>query len=474
MIDTPIKRGTIIDLFIDSLAFGGKGVARVDDFVIFVDSALPGQLVRVEVRKCKKNFAEAKIVKIIKQSPHYVKPVCAHFGECGGCLLQNFDYQTQLIQKRDQVVDSLKRLGRLDLAVVEPTMPSPDIYFYRNKMEFSFSRQRWLSDYEMNSKEVFEQDGVFLGLHPKGFYEKVIDVQKCHLLSEHSNQIVNTVRNFARKSGLPAYSTRNHRGFWRFLVIREGKNTGNVMVNIITAWYELEVIRCLAKELQAVHSQITSLVNNISSKKAAAAFGEEEVLLSGHPSIRERIGKHEFEISANSFFQTNTKQAENLYEIILEYAQLNGDELIFDLYSGSSTIGIHIAEYAREVVGFEVIPSSIDDAHCNLKINNINNLHCVAGDLRDLQITVESLIHDKGRPDMVIIDPPRAGMHPKTVEAVIELHPKRIVHVSCNPTTLARDLSLLCETDYQITKVQPVDMFPHTAHIEVVVQLIKK
>ena len=469
--ENSLKRGSIIVLTIDSLAFGGRGVARVDDFVIFVDGALPGQVVRAEVRKRKKNFAEAKLLEIIRQSPNYVKPVCEHFGECGGCLLQNLDYQAQLKNKREQVVDSLTRLGNLKLITVEPTLPSPDLYFYRNKMEFSFSRRRWLSNQDIASGAVLEQEGLFLGLHAKGFYEKVVDIRQCHLLSERSNQILDSVREFARQSGLPAYSTRDHCGFWRFLVIREGKNTGDLMVNVITAWHEPEFIERLAKVLQEKSLQITSLVNSISGKKASVAFGEKEVLLAGKPSIRERIGEHEFEISANSFFQTNTRQAENLYNIAFEYAELGGNELVFDLYSGAGTIAIHLAKHAREVIGFEVIPSAIDDAHRNLEINGVTNCRFVAIDLKDLLANIESTINEYGRPDVIIIDPPRTGMHPKTVRAITELNPQRIVHVSCNPTTLARDLSLLCEEYYQVTKVQPVDMFPHTAHIEVVAQL---
>ena len=474
MKDTPMKRGAVLDLTIDSLAFGGKGVARVNDYVIFVESALPGQVVRVEVRKSKKSFAEAKIVEIIQQSPHYANPVCEHFGECGGCLLQNLDYQAQLAHKQEQVADSLIRLGNLKSVTVEPTLPSPDLYFYRNKMEFSFSRQRWLSDQEIASGEVIERDGLFLGLHAKGFYEKVVDIQQCHLLSERSNKILSSVREFARQSGLPAYSTRDHNGFWRFLVIREGKNTGNLMVNIITAWHEPEIIERLAMVLWERLPQISSLVNNITGKKAAVAFGDKEILLAGDRMIRERIGKHEFEISANSFFQTNTRQAENLYNFTFEFTELSGDELVFDLYSGAGTIAIHVAEHAREVVGFEVIPSAIRDAHRNVEINNVTNCRFVTLDLKYLLANVESIITEYGHPDVIIIDPPRAGMHSKTVRAISELSPQRIVHVSCNPTTLARDLSLLCEDHYQITKVQPVDMFPHTAHIEVVAQLKRK
>ena len=468
-----IKKQQELELEIASLAFGGQGVARVDDFVIFVEGALPGQKVKARITKKKKSFAQARLLDVLRESPHAVMPRCVHFQHCGGCRLQHLDYAEQIRQKGQQVEDILRRLGGLDNFEIFPTLPSEQIYYYRNKMEFSFSRQRWLTPQEIESAEKITKETHYLGLHAKGFYEKVVDLNECHLVSPVAIEILKTVREIARQSGLPVYSTSDHQGFWRFLVVRPGAGTNDLMVNIVTFEHQPEIARHLKKELLTKFPHITSLINGVTRSKSSVAFCEEEFLLAGEPTITEKLGPYEFTISANSFFQTNTKQAKRLYDIALEYAEFQGDELVYDLYCGAGTISIYISKHVGSVIGFESVESAAINARENCERNNVENCEFVLGDLKDALNQTEEIVQMYGHPDVVILDPPRGGMHPKTVAAVLALQPQKIVHVSCNPTTMARELAEFCTSDYRVTKVQPVDMFPHTAHIEIVAQLIR-
>ncbi|NOY58098.1 MAG: 23S rRNA (uracil(1939)-C(5))-methyltransferase RlmD [Calditrichaeota bacterium] len=456
---------------IESLAFGAKGVARYEDFVVFVDGALPGQKVLAKIIKKKKNHAEARLQKVIRQSPDYREPVCVHFHECGGCSLQHYQYKKQLKVKEEQVGETLQRLGGLNSFELIPALPSVEIFHYRNKMEFSFARQRWITEAEIAEGIHVEKNGHYLGLHAKGFFEKVIDIQTCHLVKPVVSEILAAVRDIAIDSKLPVYSTRDHEGFWRFLIIRTCHNTDDLMVNVVTSKYDEQIAEKI-KSLSSHFPQITSLLYSTTANKASVAFTEQEVLLAGKNTIIEKLGRYQFEISANSFFQTNSKQAERLYDVVLDYADFTGNEIVYDLYCGAGTISLYVSDYAGQVVGFEAIESAVKDAKRNSILNGVRNCEFVLGDLRDQLLDTKDIIARYGKPDVMIIDPPRSGMHPKTVKSILYLQPERIVYVSCNPATLARDLKELAQ-DYQLIKVQPVDMFPHTAHIEAVAQLTR-
>ncbi len=469
---TPLpKKGETVDLYIESLAFGAKGIARLGEMVCFVEGAIPGQTVKARLLKKKRSYFEARTLEVIKPSEWQVDPVCSHFQSCGGCSLQHLQYEQQLKAKEDQVKDSIARLGGFKNVPMQPILPSLETEQYRNKMEFSFSRDRWLSVQEIDSNKTFEKTGLFLGMHAKGFFDKVIDLQECHLVEPIASEILDTVREIARESGLGSYSTRDHTGFWRFLIIRKSKNTGDLLVNVVTYSYNKEIAEQLEERLCARFPQITSLLYSTTQSKASVAYSEKEYLLHGKKTIFEKLGNYQFEVSGNSFFQTNTRQAERLYDVVVEMADFKSDETVYDLYCGAGTISIYISEYVNKVIGFESVESAVIDAYKNCAINSINNCDFELGDLKDQISDTQRLAERYGAPDTMIIDPPRSGMHPNTLAAVLELEPKKIVHVSCNPATLARDLGLLCEEKYTLTAVKPVDMFPHTAHIEAVALL---
>jgi len=469
-----VRKGDEVLLNIDSLAYGGQGVARVDDFVVFVNGAIPGQTVKARIVKKKKSYAEARVINVVQESPFAVEPKCRHFGSCGGCRLQNLDYNEQIRAKGDQVREMIARIGGLSDFQMLPTLPSEDIYYYRNKMEFSFSRNRWLTSEEIASSAVIKKETHYLGFHAKGFFDKVIDLQECHLVTPIAAEILAVVREISRESGLPVYSTSDHLGFWRFLIIRPAAATADLLVNIVTSRFDEKVAGVLRKRLLAEFPQITSLVNGITRSKAGVAFSEEEHLLAGESSITDKLGRFSFRISPNSFFQTNTKQAQRLYDFVVDFAGLAGDELLFDLYCGAGTISIYLSDKVSRVVGFEAVESAVLDARSNCAVNGVKNCEFVLGDLMNELNETQRIISQYGRPNVIVLDPPRGGMHPKTIKAVLALGPEKIVHVSCNPTTLARELAVMCESDYDLIKVQPVDMFPHTAHVEAVALLVRK
>jgi 23S rRNA (uracil1939-C5)-methyltransferase len=468
--DQILRRGDVVPVVIDSLAFGGQGVARLDGLVIFVAGGLPGQCLDVRLIKKKKNFAEAVIERIIGQSPYFQQAVCPHFGACGGCTLQHLVYDQQLRFKHQQVIEALERIGGFTGIEVQPTLPSPDSFYYRNKMEFSFSPSRWLTAAEMTT-DCDQSPGLFLGLHVRNFFEKIVDVQACHLLSPLAADLVSTVRAFAQSTGLPAYQTRAHEGFWRFLVIRQSKNLEQLMVNLVTFEHDAVIAEQFRALMLERFPQITSLLYSTTRSRSGVAYGEEEFLLAGRPVIEEKLGDLNFEISSNSFFQTNTRQAERLYAQVARYAGLRPDQTVYDLYCGAGTISLFISRQVRRVIGFESVAAAIADAHKNAAANQVDNCEFVLSDLRNLQRDSEQVLLRYGAPEVLIVDPPRGGMHPQTVQVILKMRPQRIVHVSCNPATLARDLKELCREHYRLEAVQPVDMFPHTYHIEVVAQL---
>ncbi|MBN2009626.1 23S rRNA (uracil(1939)-C(5))-methyltransferase RlmD [candidate division KSB1 bacterium] len=468
----PVKKASTIRVTIDSLALGGKGVAKFQDFTVFVDRGVPGQTVDAFIYKKKKRFAEARIANIIHQPPDILEPPCPHFGMCGGCLHQQISYEQQLGHKHRQVIETLQHIGGFRNLDVSPTLPSPDVYHYRNKMEFSFSRQRWLTPDEIQSGNPIDRKDFGFGLHVPGRHDKVLDLQLCMLQSDTANAIYRTVKQWALNSNILPYSTVDHRGYWRFLVIREGKNTGQLMVNIITSdETEHQSTYALRDELLHNYPDITTIVHNINRKKAQIAFGDEEHILHGPGYIVERLDDLQFRISANSFFQTNTRQGERLYNIVKDWAAIQTLETVYDLYCGTGSIALYVARQAKQVIGIELVPQAIQDAKRNCDLNNIKNCHFIEGDLKDQLRDPAALADQFGRPEVIIIDPPRSGMHPSLPARICELAPGRIVYVSCNPATLARDLQLLCAEHYALQRIQPVDMFPHTPHCEVVAYL---
>ena len=457
-----IKKGQLLELEVYGIAFGGKGIAKVNGLTVFVEKAVPMDHVLARIVKKKKQYAEARVDTLNKPSPFRVTPRCKYSGFCGGCKWQFLHYDKQLEYKQQHVVDSIERIGQIYDVPVHPTIPSPEIFEYRNKMEFSCSDRRWLLPEEMGKSDI--DRNFALGLHVPGTFYKVLDTQVCLLQPELGNRILEDVREFIRFSGVPVYGLRSHIGFWRFIMLRHSKAYNQWMVNIVTSKEDQRTVQALADQLVKKYPEIVSVVNNITSRRAGVAVGEYEILLSGQPSIRDKIGKFEFEISANSFFQTNTQGAQRLYDTIKEYADLSGEETVVDLYCGTGAIAIFLSGAARTVIGIEIAESAVNDSMNNCRINGISNCRFVLGDIKDklAELTVT--------PEVMIIDPPRAGMHKDVVCKILELAPTRIVYVSCNPATMARDFGMLKES-YRVLEVQPVDMFPHTYHIESVAKL---
>ncbi len=471
-----MKKFDEVDVTLEAFAFEGKGIARIDGLVVFVQGGVPGDEVRVRVTKIKKQFLEAEVVEILKPSSLRVEPRCKFFGTCGGCKWQHVNYQSQIDFKRQHVVDALERIGGFKGVAVNPTLGGEEIYFYRNKMEFSFGN-KWITREELNARNLdpeprTERESFALGMHIPQRFDKVLDIDECHLQSEISNKILNLVRKFSLDRDLSIYSTFTHTGYLRNLVIRQSAHADELMVNLVTSDDQPELLLALSSLLLAEIPSITTIVNNITQRKSQVAIGETEKVYHGPGFITEKIGKRTYRISANSFFQTNTKQAERLYDVAKRMAKLQPDDVVFDLYSGTGSIALHIADDVKEVVCVENVESAVEDAKKNAAANNVDNCTFILGDLKDRLTQDTAWLSNHPKPNVMIIDPPRAGMHDKVIEEVRRLSPQRIVYVSCNPATQARDLKLLCEgSGYTIQEVQPVDMFPQTYHIENVVEM---
>jgi len=460
-----VKKGQLVELEVTGIAFGGRGLARVNGLAVFVDQAVPGDRVLARIIKKKRSYAEARVDTLQTPSDDRVEPPCPYSGYCGGCKWQFLNYAVQLDYKRQHVQESLEHIGLIKGVPVHPTIPSELDYGYRNKMEFSCSDRRWLLPQEMGIDAL---DTTFaLGLHVPGTFYKVLDTQACLLQPSLGNQILEDVRRYMRHSKAPVYGLRSHVGFWRFLMLRHSVAYDQWMVNLITAAEDETETLPLADQLMHKYPQVVSVVNNVTSRKAGVATGEYEVPLAGATSLNDKIGPYEFEISANSFFQTNTRGADRLYRTTREYVRLTGKETVFDLYSGTGTIAIYLSDLAAQVIGFEIVESAVADARKNVQSNHIANCEFVLGDIRN------SLARADTRPDVMVIDPPRSGMHKDVLQAVLNSAPARIVYVSCNPATLARDLAMM-QADYHVAEVQPIDMFPHTYHVEAVARLEKK
>jgi 23S rRNA (uracil1939-C5)-methyltransferase len=460
-------------LVIDKLAFGGKALGKINGFVVFVDHAVPGQKVRVRINRKKAQFAEGRVVEVLEQSPAHTPPFCPHFGLCGGCQWQDLAYPEQLGWKRIHVRECLRHLAGLAPEDIPPPVPSPDLRHYRNKMEFTFAPRAWLPETDFIPGQP-QAAVLALGLHVRGYFNRVFDVEHCFLQSPQTPEIVAEVRGWCWGSGLPAYTTRDHRGFWRFLVLREGKRSRQTLARLITSDQgDPAAVDALAAHLLARFPALTTLVHSRSRTKAQVAVGEVSRTLWGPGYIEEELCGRRFRISAPSFFQTNTRAAEALYETVSCLGEFTGRETVWDLYCGAGSIALAIASQVRQVVGFELAREAVNDAYVNCRLNGVDNCRFLAGDLKDL---IREALGDHRQyppPDVVITDPPRAGMHPQVVQALRELAPRRIIAVSCNPATLARDLALL-EDRYEVRTIQPFDLFPHTAHIECVARLERR
>jgi 23S rRNA (uracil1939-C5)-methyltransferase len=477
-----LKRGDKFEFQIEKYAFEGKGITRIQQessgdkksgYVVFVNGAYPGDKVEARITKTKKSFAEAVTEKIISPSPYRVKARCKYFGICGGCKQQDLDYSAQLNYKQEQVKEIFEKLGSLSDFEMEPIIPSEKLFYYRNKMEYSFAETRWLTKTEIDSQQIIDRNFA-LGLHIPGAYDKVLDIEECFLQSELSNDILNFTRKYFKEKSIPVYSTKTHTGYLRNLVIKQSQATpeGAIMVNLVTASENNELMKDYSNRLIKNFPQISTVINNINLKKAAIAAGDYEIVYHGDGYIYDFIGMYKFRISANSFFQTNTIQAGKLYDTVLEFANLNGDEIVYDLYSGAGTIAIYLSQNVKEVYAFESVESAVKDAGENAIINGTKNVGFFTADLYKSFLP---LIRENNLPvpDIIILDPPRSGMHENTVEDVAKLNPGKIVYVSCNPTTQVRDIKLLVQKGYKLIRIRPVDMFPHTYHIENVALLIR-
>lgn len=457
-----VRKGESVEIEVEKVAFGGRGIARRHGFVLFVRGGLPGDRVLARVYRKKKDFAEARVLEVLSPSPDRIDPPCPYTGACGGCQWQHARYPRQLVYKTALVREFIGQLPGLSGAVVRDTIPSERQLGYRNKMEFSFSDRRWFLQGELHRKA--QEGGFALGLHVPGTFDKVLDVDACLLQRPEGNRILRTVKTFARQSGLPAYGLKTHQGFWRFLALRHSAALDRWLVNIITREENPGVLHALADLVRERHPGVIAVVHNPTRRLAAVAVGEREIVLSGQEALLDRLGPFTFRVSANSFFQTNPPVAERIYAQVLAFAEPSGHEEVLDLYSGTGTIPIYLSRAVGRVTGIEISEPAVRDAAQNCRENGIDNCRFLCGDIRQRLSEIPS------KPDLVIIDPPRAGMHPAVTEQVAALAAPKVIYVSCNPATLARDLAVLTR-DYELAAVQPFDMFPHTYHVEAVALL---
>ena len=438
----------IVKLDITDLAFDGKAVAHMDGKVVFLKGGLPGETVMARITRSKPRYDQAIVTEILTKSPERIAAPCSHVEYCGGCTWQDLQYDSQLAYKKKQVNDCLERLGKLPDVVVRDVIGSVELFSYRNKMEFSFN---------------VTEDGFTLGLHERGHFDRIFDLERCHLQSEDANRIVHWVRNFVAEENIPVYDVTNHSGYMRFLMIRQPKHTSQLMVNVVTNYGDFpareKLIKGLTKEVPAV----TTIVHNQNGQKSNIATGEIEKVLLGPGYIEERLFDSTFRIRANSFFQTNSIQTETLYRTAFDLLHAKKTDRVMDLYCGTGSIGILISPYVTEVVGVELVAEAVEAARENALTNHVDNISFFEGDVKDF---LNSKPEERERFNIVIIDPPRAGLHPKALKRLLAIRPEKILYISCNPATFARDAQQIVQAGYELPLVQPVDMFPHTLHIE--------
>ncbi|GAE82015.1 23S rRNA (uracil1939-C5)-methyltransferase [Bacteroides reticulotermitis] len=458
------ERVTITDV-----AAEGKAIAKVNDLVIFVPYVVPGDVVDLQIRRKKNKYAEGEVVKFHELSPVRAVPFCQHYGVCGGCKWQVLPYQEQIKYKQKQVEDNLKRIGKIDLPEISPILGSDRTEFYRNKLEFTFSNKRWLTAEEVRQDVKYDQMNA-VGFHIPGAFDKVLAIEKCWLQNDISNRIRNAVRDYAYEHDYSFINLRSQEGMLRNMIVRTS-STGELMVILIckiTEDHEMDLFRQILQFIADSFPEITSLLYIINNKCNDTINDLDVHVFRGNDHIFEEMEGLRFKIGPKSFYQTNSEQAYNLYKITRQFAGLTGNELVYDLYTGTGTIANFVSRQARQVIGIEYVPEAIEDAKVNAEVNGIENALFYAGDMKD--ILTQDFINEHGRPDVIITDPPRAGMHQDVVDVILFAEPKRIVYVSCNPATQARDLQLL-DDKYKVAAVQPVDMFPHTHHVENVVLL---
>ena len=444
-----------IELDITSLAYTGQSVGYLDGKVTFVNGGLPGEKVEAHITKFKKSFNQARLRKILVKSPERIPAVCRHFDICGGCTWQDLDYDRQLFYKHKQITDCLQHIGGLSDFPVDPIHPSPERFFYRNKMEFSF---------HVESNRTDAPDFVF-GLHERGRFDSIFDLEECHLQSPLSNRLVNFIRAAARRLSIPIYDLVAHRGFLRFVIVREGKNSGQAMLVLVSGEGEFVAKDAFVSQLKAAFPELTTIIWLVNDQKANIARGQVREVLHGPGFIEESILGLRFRIGPGSFFQTNSRQTENLYRTAIELARITASDHLLDLYCGAGTIGLCAAGQAAQVTGIEIDPDSVAAARINAEINGITNARFFAGTVH--QVLADEQLHGTTF-DPVMIDPPRAGLEPKALIQLLELQPRRLVYISCNPATFARDAAQLVSAGYALCQVVPFDMFPHTMHIELV------
>ena len=462
----------LTDILITDVAAEGKAIAKVDNLVIFVPYVVPGDVVDLQIKRKKHSYAEAEAIAIKKYSELRAKPFCKHFGVCGGCKWQCLPYEEQLRFKQKQVWDNLTRIGKIELPEMMPILGSKHVARYRNKLEFGFSNKKWLTSEQVASGVQFDcMDAV--GFHIPGAFDKILDIEECHLMDDINNRLRNGIRAYALAHGLTFFDLRQQTGLLRNMMIRTSA-TGEIMLLMqfcMRGADDEAQAKALLEHLHATFPEVTSLLY-VNNTKCNDTIGDLDVItFAGTPFIYETMEGLRFKVGPKSFYQTNTEQAYELYKVARNFAALTGDELVYDLYTGTGTIANFVARQARQVVGIEYVPEAIEDAKVNAELNGLDNTLFYAGDMKDILTT--GFIERHGKPDVIITDPPRAGMHADVVNAILFAAPRRIVYVSCNPATQARDLALF-DADYRVTKVQPVDMFPQTHHVENVVCLERR
>lgn len=460
-----IKSKIFENVLIETVAAEGKCIGRINGQAVFVVGVAPGDVVDLKIIRKKKSYLEGRAIKFHTYSDLRVEPFCEHFGLCGGCKWQHLDYIHQVASKRQQVIDNFDRIGKFDYPDVNAIAQSENTQFYRNKLEYTFSNKRWLSHEEVKSEVAIERSG--LGFHIPRQFDKIVDIKKCFLQKEPSNEIRNAIRDFAIANKLSFYNISEFQGLLRNLVIRTS-STGQLMVIFQFGEQDQEGVNLVMDFIQETFPQIDSLYYVINLKKNETFHDQELILFSGKAFIEEKIDELIFKIGPKSFFQTNTEQAQKIYAKAMEMAKLKGDEIVYDLYTGTGTIANYIAKKARKVIGIETIKEAIYDARENANLNNISNSSFIAGDIKDT--LTKDFFEEHGEPDVIITDPPRAGMHNDVVDTLLKARANRIIYISCNPATQARDLASLT-VDYAIEEVQPFDMFPHTHHLENIVSL---
>lgn len=456
------KKKTISGLTVTGIADRGKAVARsAEGQVVFVDSAVPGDEVTALILRKKKSFLQGKTMSVEKQSIHRSQPFCNHFNSCGGCKWQNLDYSIQLDEKESNVKSNIRKIAKEDPEKVLPIIGAAQTRYYRNKMEYSFSSMRWLTEEEIKTEEQIEA-GSALGFHAPGSFAKVVEIHTCHLQDDYANTIRNSIRTFAHAQSFSFYNPLKHTGLLRNMIIRN-TSIGEWMLVMIFGQDSPSEIKTMMEFLKTSFSNLTSLYYVVNLKKNDTIYDQNTLLYAGKDHIVEQLGALKYQIGPKSFFQTNTFQAKTLYDKTMEFAELKGTEVVYDLYTGLGSIALYVANKCKTIVGIEEVKEAIDDAHKNLEFNNVSNAQFYAGDVKNV---LNSEFEEKhGKPDLVITDPPRAGMHKQVIQTLLQLEAPRIVYVSCNPATQARDIELLSEK-YSLIKVQPVDMFPYTHHVE--------